>query len=83
MQHNKRNFSYYQEIEFHSKSWFPVNRNGWWIKFSTTFDTNILLVFTSKYTGQTLIRFFAEENDAVKFINYLIEQDSKKEYLDE
>lgn len=83
MQDNKRNFSYYQEIEHHSKSWLPVIRNGWWIKFSTTFDTNILLVFTSRYTGQTLIRFFNQEDDAVKYINFLVEQDPKQEYQDQ
>jgi hypothetical protein len=83
MQDNKRNLSYFQEIEFHSKSWLPVNRNGWWIKFSTTFDSNILLVFTSKYTGQTIVRFFNEENEAVKFINYMVGQDAREEFLNQ
>lgn len=73
--------NYFQEIEYHCKTWYPVNRNGWWIKFSTTFDKNILLVFTSKYTAQTIIRFFNNEVDAVKFINYVVEQDPRKELI--
>jgi len=81
MQKNKKGFNYFLELELHSKSWLPVNRNGWWIKFSTTFDSNILLVFTSKYTGQTVVRFFGEEDDAVKFINYMVTQDAREEFL--
>jgi hypothetical protein len=64
----------FTEAENKFTSFAPVNRNGWWIKFSTNKDNNILLVFTSMFTGQTIIRFFQEEDDAVQFINYLTEQ---------
>jgi hypothetical protein len=32
------------------------------------------LLFTSKFTGQTIIRYFKEEDDAVEFINYMTYQ---------
>jgi len=34
-----------------------------------------MLVFTSRYTGQTVIREFSSEDDAVDFINLVIELD--------
>jgi len=63
------------EVEKQSKTFLPVNRNGWWIKFSTYCDHNVLLVFTSMFTGQTIIRYFNNEDDAVKYINFIIETD--------
>ena len=67
-------------IQKQIKVWDPVNRNGWWIKFST-FKGNILLFFTSSYTGQTLVRFFDDEDSAVKFINFIINQNPQEEVL--
>jgi len=64
----------FTEIEKKVMSFLPVNRNGWWIKFSTNKDSNILLLFTSMFTGQTIVRFFQEEDEAVKFINFITEQ---------
>jgi len=64
----------FAEIEKKVMSFLPVNRNGWWIKFSTNKDSNILLLFTSMFTGQTIVRFFQEEDEAVKFINFITEQ---------
>jgi hypothetical protein len=64
----------FAEVEKKVMSFLPVNRNGWWIKFSTNKDSNILLLFTSMFTGQTIVRFFQEEDEAVKFINFIIEQ---------
>jgi hypothetical protein len=61
------------------KSWQPVNRNGWWIKFSTHSHHNILLTFVSGHTGQTIIRYFGNEIDAVAYINYIINLDSTEE----
>ena len=69
----------YLEIANNSSSYAPVNRNGWWIKFSVSHTHNILLVFTSMYTGQTIVRFFPNEDDAVKFINYVVESDPSLE----
>ena len=60
-------------------SFVPVNRNGWWIKFSTFKDRNILLLFISKYTGQTIMRYFDHEDDAVNYINFIIAHDPREE----
>ena len=59
------------EIKNNSKSFEPVIRNGWAIKFSTHRDSNILLVFSSIHTGQTIVRYFTDEDDAVVYINYI------------
>jgi hypothetical protein len=68
----------YREIANKINFWSPVSRNGWIIKFSVHDNTNILLFFISQHTGQTLIRYFTDENDAVKFINFLCNQDSSE-----
>lgn len=60
------------EIKNNSKSFAPVIKNGWAIKFSTYRDNNILLVFSSIHTGQTIVRYFTDEDDAVMYINYVI-----------
>ena len=54
-------------------SWDICERNGWFIKLSIEANENILLIFISKHTGQTLVRYFTNENDAVEYINYVIE----------
>jgi len=59
------------EIKNNSRSFAPVIRNGWMIKFSVYRDNNILFVFTSIHTGQTLVRYFTDEDDAVKYLNYI------------
>ena len=65
----------FMDIAFTAQSWAPTERNGWIIKFSIYNDDHIMLLFTSRYTGQTVIREFSSENDAVDFINLVIEQD--------
>lgn len=59
------------EIESKSKFWHPVSRNGWWIKFSTYRDHYILLIIVSKYTAQTIVRYYEDEIEAVAFINFI------------
>jgi hypothetical protein len=59
------------EIESKTKFWYPVSRNGWWIKFSTYRDHYILLMIVSKYTAQTIIRYYENEDEAVTFINFI------------
>ena len=61
------------QLEIQSKSRFyqPVNRNGWWIKFSTYRDHYVLLTIVSRYTAQTIIRYYEDEDDAVAFINFV------------
>jgi hypothetical protein len=63
----------------HMQSWQPVTRNNWVIKFSI-YKSNILLLFTSSYTGQTIIRSFQNEDLAVEYINFIVAQDPQEEY---
>lgn len=63
-----------------TKTWHPVERNGWIVKFSIFRDTNILLIMVSEYTAQTIIRYFTQEDEAVRFINYIIELDPSAEH---
>lgn len=71
----KRVRKLYLEMLSKSKSWSPIARNGWVIKFSTIGD-DILLIFFSQYTAQTIIRHFNNEEDAIHFINYMLIRDS-------
>ena len=72
---------FFSEAEKKIMSFSPVNRNGWWIKFSTSKDNSILLLFTSMFTGQTIVRFFQEEEEAVQFINFIVEKNPTKELI--
>lgn len=65
-----------QDIQSNTTYFTPVVRNGWVIKFSVYQNSDILLVITSRYTGQTIVRYFGQENDAVKFINMMISKDA-------
>jgi len=69
-----------KDITAYLMSFQPVIRNGWLIKFSTHRDSNILLIFTSVYTKQTVIRYFTDEQDAVMFINYMMTKDPQEEH---
>lgn len=66
----------FRYISNNTKFWSPVARNGWIIKFSVNLESNILIFFISRFTGQTIIRYFTHEDDAVKFINYICEKDA-------
>lgn len=59
------------EIEGKTKFWQAVVRNGWWIKFSVYRDHFILLTIISRYTGQTVIRYYTSEEEAVAYINFI------------
>jgi hypothetical protein len=63
-----------------TKSWHPVERNGWVVKFSCFRNSNILLFVISQYTGQTLVRYFSDEDEAVMFINFIIQLDPAQEH---
>lgn len=65
-----------QDIQNKTSYFDPVIRNGWIIKFSIYKNADILLIFTSKYTGQTIVRYFSEEDDAVAYINMMTSKDS-------
>lgn len=68
------------DIQQNSRSWQPVIRNKWIIKFSI-FETNVLLVVTSIITGQTFVRYFADEDTACEFLNYILSQDAASLYV--
>lgn len=61
------------EIAQKTKSWHPVARDGWIVKFSIYKDTEILVTIISQYTGQLIMRHFKDEDDACMFINYVLE----------
>jgi hypothetical protein len=63
-----------------TKSWAPVLRNGWYIKFSVYKDTNVLLNILSTITGQLIIRHFTNEDDACMFLNYIMDLDPSQKY---
>jgi len=65
-----------QEIKSNTTYFQPAVRNGWIIKFSVYKNSEILLVFVSKYTGQTIVRYFHDEDTAVKYINMVISKDA-------
>jgi hypothetical protein len=65
----------FREIANNTKFWSPVARDGWIIKFSVNRESNILLLFVSQFTGQTIIRYFTHEDEAVKFINFICDKD--------
>ena len=67
------------EYAVKTKSWHPVERNGWLIKFSIYKNENILLTIVSRYTAQTIIRYFTNEDEACKFINYIVSIDADTE----
>jgi hypothetical protein len=63
-----------------TKSWQPVVRNGWIIKFSVFRDSFVLLTFISRYTGQCIIRHFKDEDDACLFVNFITELSAEEPY---
>ena len=65
------------EIENKTKFWNGVVRNGWWIKFSIYDDHFILLMIVSRYTAQTIVRYYSSEQEAIKFINFIITRSAK------
>jgi hypothetical protein len=60
------------EFAVKTKSWHPVARNGWIIKFSIYEEQSVLLTIISQFTGQFIIRYFGNEDDACKFINQVV-----------
>lgn len=56
------------------KSWSPVVRNKWIIKLSIVKD-QIILTFFSQINGQTVIRSYENEIEAITYINFILESD--------
>jgi len=70
----------FMSLAVKTKSWGPVIRNGWYIKFSVYRDTNVLLNILSTITGQLIIRHFMNEDDACMFLNYIMDLDPSQKY---
>lgn len=68
----------YLELSKEIRFWSPVSRDDWIIKFSVRNECEILLVIISQYTGQTIIRYFPDENGAVKYINFITSKDANE-----
>jgi hypothetical protein len=68
------------EFAVKTKTWHPVERNGWIIKFSVYKEQFVLLTIISRHTGQLIMRHFSNEDDACRFINYVVELDSDSHY---
>ena len=69
----------YLDIKNNYKSFQLIIRNGWAIKFSVYRGENILLIFTSTFTCQTVVRYFTNEDEAVDFINFITAQNPQEE----
>ena len=59
------------------RTFHPVIRNYWWIKFST-YKNNVLLIIGSTLTGQVTITYYSNEDRACDFVNWVLEQDPSK-----
>ena len=68
------------EYAVRTKSWLPVARHGWLIKFSSYKETTILLFIVSQYTGQTVVRYFENEDIACNYINYILDLNPQEEH---
>jgi hypothetical protein len=69
----------YRAMEPMINSFMPLSRNGWLIKLSVFDHEKTLILFVSQYTLQTIIRYFEDEVEAVKFINFIIDSDPTEE----
>lgn len=68
----------YMDIKNNYKSFQLIIRNGWAIKFSVYRGENILLIFTSTFTCQTVVRYFTDEDEAVECINFVTSHDPQE-----
>lgn len=62
------------DISKQHRSWKALIRNNWIIKFSI-YRSNILFLFVHKVTGQSIVRFFTDEDEACDFINFMVDTD--------
>ncbi len=58
-----------------TKSWHSVTRNNWSIKFSIHDDDTIMVSIYCTLTLRSYIRFFSVEDEAVQFINFVVNLD--------
>lgn len=67
-----------RDIKDNFRSFSQITRNGWIIKLSTYRESNIMLIFCSVYTNQAFVRYFEDDDIAVKYINIIISKNSSE-----
>lgn len=67
------NETLYKDILDNIRSYQPIVREYWWIKFSN-YKGNILLFAGSILTGEVVTHHFVDEDDAVLYVNWLFHQ---------
>ena len=77
MKNKKPESDEFSKISKFVKSWDLVQRNGWAIKISSL-EENIMLLFASQYTGQTILRYCKDEHDAVETITYITHKNARE-----
>jgi hypothetical protein len=60
-----------------TRSWETVLRNDWLIKFSV-YRGNVLLIFVSNITKQSVVKYFDDEDIACEYINKILSLDASK-----
>lgn len=68
------------DVATKTKSWSPVVRDGWIIKFSVYRNDNVLVMIISQYTGQFITRHFTDEDEACLFISYIMNLNAEETY---
>lgn len=70
----------YLDTALKTKSWESVARNGWIIKFSVYEGIKVLLTIVSQHTGQFIVRYFSDEDEACSFINDVLMTNAEEYY---
>jgi len=81
MQNKSQKVPGIQDVKSKLKRFVPTIKSGWHISFSI-YQENILFIFQSTHTDQTIIRYFTNELEAVSFLNFIIMHDSRIEWPD-
>lgn len=62
------------------KSLDEVRRDGWAIKLSILNDQFVLCVIRSEATGQTIVRYFDDEQEVADFVEFVCELNAIEEH---
>ena len=63
-----------RDIELSLKTFKPIVRDYWWIKFSN-YKGSILIFVGSMMSGQVITKYFKDEDLAVDYVNWVLHQD--------
>jgi len=70
-----------RDIELSLKTFKPIIRQYWWIKFSN-YKGNILIFIGSILSGQVVTKYFKDEDLAVDYVNWILHQDPSTHGID-